>query len=344
MSIEKYWEVLPQVDLEDRCNWKVLQESRYAALRVRFLIVRSDGQAPRFGPIISKHNVAPGDTITLRRHREQTLNQTDSIRQAIRFTTTSMICDKLASRLSAEASVSAPGLSGKIATCLDAQTSTEVRTEAERVLESKASYAIQELEASEHVIELRGTSTKREAHIRRRYWPRYLDVYLHSYEYLELTYRQRLLLWQLRESMRSEASGVIGLPLLRLVYYEPQPDVDVCYEDEANALAAPDQIDVRAPLEEMPASRAPALLPLEDIARIAFPVTRSEWKAAKKKVAKKKVAKKKAAKKKATKKKATKKKAAKKKATKKKAAKKKATKKKAAKKKAAKKKATKKKC
>lgn len=293
MSTVKQWDLLPRIDFEDRRNWRSLGQSRYGAFRARLLVVQSDRPEPRFGPIIAKHNVATGDTITLKRRRERILNHTETIREAIRFTATSQICETLSAKVAAEIALKVPGFSGSVKSALESGTSREFRQETERVLDLTSSHSVQELDATEHVIELRGQGSAREAQIRRRFWPRQWDFYLHSFEYLELTYRTKWLWRQVRESMRKADSGVVGWPLVRLVFYEPQPDVDVCYGAVSDELENPESIEVLELSAGMPLVRPSAIAPLEEIAKIAFPITRSEQRlAAKKKVAKMKAARK----------------------------------------------------
>ena len=75
MSVTKVWEMLPNADFADRTNWQLLGNDRYAALRGRLLIVQSNGQKSRRGPVIEEYSVAPGDTIGLRRRRERVIKR-----------------------------------------------------------------------------------------------------------------------------------------------------------------------------------------------------------------------------------------------------------------------------
>jgi phasin len=111
----------------------------------------------------------------------------------------------------------------------------------------------------------------------------------------------------------------LGWPLVS----EPQSSVDVCYGPVTDELANPDSIEILTLAEPMPKSIAPETEKLEDLAELAFPVTKEEKSKASsrpKKTTRKAVAKKAAARKMVTAKKAAPKKAATRKAVAKKAA------------------------
>ena len=343
MSVSKEWEVLPKADLADRNNWRRLGGDRYAALRVRILIAISNGKESKFGPVISAHNVSPNDEIILKRRREQIIGRTETISEAICFTVTSRLCDQLTAKVSSELSTKVPGFAGKLQSELLSKNEYEITEGVEKSLNTTTSHLIQELEETEHIITLKGKATQREAQLRRRFWPRHWHVYLHSFDYLELSYRTRWIWWEIRETIKQTSSGILGWPLFRLTFYDPQPDVDVCYGSVDNEIENPESVDVYPLQEPMPSSRAPISDSLEYLAQLAFPVTKKEkatavsrkkrkpkMAAPKKKTAAKKftVKKKTAAKKKVSWKKTAKKKAVKKKVTVKRATMRKATKKK----------------
>lgn len=335
MKVAKHWELLPNVDLSERGNWRQIEKNQYSALRARLLIVRSKGSQSRFGPATTAYTINPGDTITKKRKRVRVLSHTETISEAIRFKTMSRICDQLSAKVSTELSVQPPGFKGKLQSELMTRTEYEISDELEDALTTTTSHLIQEAEEVEHTITLNGKSVVCEAQLRRRYWPSRWDVYLHSFEYLELTYRKTWPWRKVRESIKYASSGVLGWPLSKIVIFEPQDDEDVRYDTIEDELTNPESVHVEPLYTPMPRSRSPEAESLEQLAQLAFPVTHEERKAAAKRKSKRKAAKRKAkkkvAKRKAVRKAAkrkTKRKAAKRKAAKRKV-KKKATKRKA---------------
>ena len=275
MSVTKVWEMLPNADFADRTNWQLLGNDRYAALRGRLLIVQSNGQKSRRGPVIEEYSVAPGDTIGLRRRRERVISHTTTISNAIKFAATSRVCDQLTAKVGAELAAKVPGFSGKLSSEILSKSDYEITATAEDVLSTTTSHVIQETQEDEHVITLEGTNSHRVAELRRVYWPRRWDFYFHSYEYLELSYKRP---WFSRETrqIKKADSGVLGWPLVSVVFYEPQSGFDVCYGPVADELTNPDSIEILTLTEPMPRSLAPETEELEDLAELAFPVTKEE--------------------------------------------------------------------
>lgn len=277
MSMTKAWETLPNADLSDRANWRSLGNDRYAALRAQLLIVQSADQKSRFGPVIKAFNVAPEDTHQLGWRREQVISRTTTISEAIKFATTSRVCDQLAANISAELSTKLPGFSGKLNSEILSKSEYEITAAAENVLNTMTSHVIQETQEDEHVITLKGGTNPRVAELRRRYWPRRWDFYLHSCEYMEVSYRRSWYWWQIRDTIKTIDSGVLGWPLVSVVFYEPQAGVDVCYGPIVDELSNPDCIEILTLTEPMPRSIAPAKEEeLEELAELAFPVTKEE--------------------------------------------------------------------
>ena len=56
----------------------------------------------------------------------------------------------------------------------------------------------------------------RRAQLRRRYWPRHWSVYLHSYDFLELSYQRRWLWKDVRKTIKRVEGQRLGLPSFSL--------------------------------------------------------------------------------------------------------------------------------
>jgi hypothetical protein len=144
------------------------------------------------------------------------------------------------------------------------------------LLTATTSHLIQETVGDEHVIALVGSTAPREAKLRRRYWPRRWDVYLHPYEYMELAYKQRWYWKDTRKTIKQTDSGVLGWHLVSVLFYQPQLHLDVSYEAVTNELDNPDGIEIQSVVAVMPGSTAPAIDSLEKLAKLAFPQSKEE--------------------------------------------------------------------
>ena len=120
---------------------------------------------------------------------------------------------------------------------------------------------------------------------------------MHSYDYYELSHKSSWFLGDVVKTIKEVRSGALGWPLGSATFYEPQPGLDVCY-NAIDELDDPEGIGLSALSADMPRSIAPEAELLEDLARLAFSVTKEDRARASlrgKKAAPKKAAKKAAA-------------------------------------------------
>jgi hypothetical protein len=250
---------------------------------LRLLIVSRSGKQSRDGPVVSEHEVAPGNTIKVRVHRQRVVTRTSTISDALREATAQRILDALSTTVSAELKAKAAGISGSVKTGMTAKSEQEVTRQVERTLTVQTSHSVEDLEGQEHEIELSGVgaAADRRVQLRRRYWPKHWEIYLHSFDYLELSYRERWLWSDIRKTMKAVHGQELKIPLVSLTFYEPQADLVVSHQVVANELENPDGFEVNALTTVMPEAAAPRLLSLEEAAKLAFPTSRAEKKAAK---------------------------------------------------------------
>ena len=192
MQYSKEWEILPQTDYALRENWRKPSKNKYAADRTRLLIIKKKEGGSVYGPVVSAHNINPYDKVELRIRREKVISHTESIKKAIGFTVSSKISDQLAAKISSRIGAKFSGLSANINSELQGISKEEVNKQIERTVGYTKSYSIEETYEKEITITLNGSDKHREAYLRRRFWPQKWDIYLYSYEYLELEYRKGL--------------------------------------------------------------------------------------------------------------------------------------------------------
>ena len=287
MSWTQNWELLPDVNWGVRENWYSLGDNRYAAVRVRLLIAQSSGQQSQFGPVLEAYNVGPEDILEFRKRRERVVNQTTTVSEAIKSATMSRVCDQLVTKISVELSSKAPGFSGKLGSEILSKSECEITSTTEKALVITNSRSTQVTEEDEYSITLKGGNGPRVAEIRRRYWPRRWDVYLHSYEYIELSYKTWWLWGDIRRTIKQAESGLLGWPLVTANFFEPQSAAEVCYGPITNELADPNSVKFQKLTGSTPEWRAPWAETLENLARSAFPVTKEERAAARRSAGKK---------------------------------------------------------
>ena len=272
-----YWEVLPGTDLANIESWHKIAKDRYFASRVQLMIVKRELDGYRDGTVIASHPVSK-DTIEIGVKRQLITSRTDTIQAALRFSTTERVLDQLSSKISAELSVKVPGYSGQLGSSIMSKEEYELTKTTETSLGSTSSFFIQDSTEQEHKITLNPGDIERTAKLRIRYLPRRWDVYLYSYEALELTYKRDIpFVWnRLRNTMKTAELQVVGWPLVSILYWEPQTEQVVTYDPVPDPLEFPDTIKVEDPVDPMPDFAPAPIKSLEAFAKLAFPVSKEE--------------------------------------------------------------------
>ena len=142
MGANKHWEILPGLDFADMASWRRVAAHRFTAIRVVLFVNRFAGSKSRYGPIISGHNVNPGDTITVRRRHERVVSNISTVTEAIRYAATARVMHSLDAKLSAQLKASAPGYSGTVGSELAAGTQEEFTSTLEHTLGGTSSFQI----------------------------------------------------------------------------------------------------------------------------------------------------------------------------------------------------------
>jgi hypothetical protein len=187
-----------------------------------------------------------------------------------------------------------PGYNGKIGAEVDAGIENELIETAENTYEGAFSHTIQESTERQLTILLKGAPEARIAHLRKRYWRHTWDVYLHSYDYLELEFKKKWLWKKVRKTIKQASSSIVMLPLFRIEFFEPQVSLNVSYNG-VDELEDPYGIRIIPLNDRQDGSARPNLPSLEESARLAFPVTRAEKAATGRRQAAKRPARKKSA-------------------------------------------------
>jgi hypothetical protein len=245
------------------------------------MFVYTDGKQSRLGPVVAAHDLAKGLKVIVRRKQQRVVTRTSTIADAVRAMSATRILDALSSKVASEMAGVAPGFSAKVLSEVSVHSEQEITTEIERTLTHTSSHSLEETEGREHEIELDGEAGTRTAELRRRYWPKHCDVYLHSYDYLELEYRDPLLWKKVRQTIKRLDGVRLRQPLVSVTFYEPQADLVVSYVPVTDELENAESFETATLTTPMPAVSGPKLQDLELAARLAFPLTRKEKAAAK---------------------------------------------------------------
>jgi hypothetical protein len=270
------WTCIPAGGFSERRNWENLGGGVFAATRANLLTVKHEGQESRLGPVLQSFNVGGGIERAIRIKRQRVSSSTLTISDSVNSATTEHILSQLTAKISAELAANTPVVGSiKIGSEVFSRADLDITKKVERNLVATEAFSVQEINEEEENIKV-ACEGKLRANIRTRYWPRRWDVYLYSFEYIQLSYRKGWLWSDIRETITSTGVVNLGWPLLSVTFYEPQSMLDVCLEDVVDPLEDPKAISVVDLAGTMPLASAPMMPSLEEMAKVAFPASRRE--------------------------------------------------------------------
>ena len=225
---------------------------------------------------LSPDSTSPNHEVIIRTKHERVVSTTNTIIQGIKLAATSRVLNRMASKISTEIAAKTPLTSAKLGSELLSSSEYEISSTVENTLSQEVSHFIEETTEQEQTITLKPTANDFIAHLRRIYWPHRWNFYLHSYEYMELTYKKKWKWLDTRKTIIEIEPRLLGWPLVSAVFYEPQKFKDVSFHPEPEELPDPEKMEAEALEGRMPQSEEPSWTQIRASAKIAFPETWTE--------------------------------------------------------------------
>jgi uncharacterized membrane protein YgcG len=278
---ERIWVRVPDDSVLSRVDgWNNLGDHLYSALRWHFLIIGQRDGHTKSGPSFFEYEVPARATYNYTNKKISTVKRTTSIQESLKASVSSKLSEEISSKLASELSVGT-SLAAKLQSEVQAKSVSEVVESLGRDLSQTDSYEVQNAQELTNNISLApgdGTSGGKSLMLYFFFglWPWRWDVYLHSVEYLRLEYRRKYFWWQVRNTIVTAAHEP-KQPVCQIVHYIPQDEPSLREQSHT-----PEVSDISISINPPAASAGPNVrLPsdissLEDLARVAFPVSDEE--------------------------------------------------------------------
>jgi hypothetical protein len=269
-------------------GWTELGKDRFMAFCYRFILVRYRSDAPLDGPLIDSITIPANSDYTLSKEEVTTETFTDQIQSTIEDTFAIKTSEELSKKLSAKVSASVSP-SAEIATEVLARMAAEIADSVKKSLTATRSYSLSVSKKSSGSLVVKAGNgqvpTMRTLSIYAKVWEWKWDFYLYDIQHLSLKYaRRNRILWSdvQRTIEKSGYENAIRLPLFTLTFYEPTGSTSVAEGDYTPAIANAQQRRVSELSKPLPDAGTPQeMKSLETYAKLAFPTTPEEEKAAK---------------------------------------------------------------
>jgi len=278
-----FWIQIPSDQiLSTMSGWAHLGESSYAALRNHLLVVVRQDSKTVSGPVHYKVDLPLGAKSLHSNKKLQLMKYTVGLQQTIQSTITSKLTSEVLSKTGA--SVDTMEVSAKLNSEIQARVGQELIESLQSGLSTTRTYEIESSQEDERDVEFvvldpNGQKQIRPvfAHLELRqiFW----DVYLYQADFLQLEYRKR---WYWSDVRKTIIQGKVTLcqPLFTIRFYEPQEELSFKFDEYTPDVNEPDLIQSLALNSTCPKAVPRPLVSLEDLARIAFPVSKQEQKEA----------------------------------------------------------------
>jgi hypothetical protein len=268
--------------LELRSGWRKSKNDMYAAVQSLIVAVRRRDKGPLRGPPVWVKNFPAGSEFSIQDKKALVTKRIGELQVSIQETATTKFAGEILTKVIAEVGFTGALPTAKTLGELQAKAGVELSESVQTRLAHKRSF---ELDTSR---EITSSTTYRPSGGRPKgkpgrllfyleLWPWRWDFYVYRVQYLQLQYKSSWLWRDVRETI-SETHIDLREPLFRLRFYEPQEDYSFTDEDYIPDVALEDvhAIKVEALHDPMPDVPRPIGPTLQDLARIAFPVTKAE--------------------------------------------------------------------
>jgi hypothetical protein len=279
-----YLRLPPDEALETSAGWEKIGTNTFAAVQADLVIVQKREKVCK-GPPIKTIDIPGGAEYSVQDKKATVTKHSSEIQKSIQQTIISKLAAEAVAKIATEIGTSGIVVpTAKISSELQSKVSTEFTDQVQSALTQKVSFEVQDThEITRSVSYKPSTDGKPRSAIRLQFylnlWPWRWDFYLYRIRYLILSYEQNWLSPNVRKAILQD-SFEPKHPLFSLRVYEPQDEYSWTEHEYAPDVAdeALEEIKQEPLATPMPDLRFPAGPTLEDLARLAFPVTKQERK------------------------------------------------------------------
>lgn len=217
--------------------------------------------------------------------RRRIVRNGGEIQRSIQETVTAKVAIEVAHKIASEVGATGPVPARKLSSEVNAKAGSELTEAVQATLATKRSFEIEDSEEITRSISYKPSAdgNKRDPvtlHFYLRFWPWRWEFYLYRVEYLRLRHQHNWLWRDVRKTI-----GISSDEPKRLLFcirlYEPQDEYSLAEGSYEADIADEDEVTVEPCAGQLPGIKVPFGPPLEELARMAFPVTRQERRQAK---------------------------------------------------------------
>ncbi len=275
-------QIPPDDVLESQDGWQDLGNKTFAAIRALLVVVKSRESGIQKGPPVKVLEIPGGAEYTIQQKNARIVKRAGEIQNSIQETVTFKVAHEVSQKITSEVGATGVVPTSKLSTEITAKSGVELTDAVQRNLALKRSFEIQDSEEITRSVSFKPSSDgkNRQSIVLQFYlglWPWRWDFYLYRVDYLRLRHERHLIWPDIRKTIY-KTSVEPKQALFRVRPFEPQDEYSFVEGSYVPDVTADDEVTAESFVGKLPSIHCPSSRTLEDLARIAFPVTRQEKK------------------------------------------------------------------
>ena len=274
-----FWIQTPTDDvLSEMRGWAQIDKSKYAAIRHYLLVVQRTGGKAVNGPIHEQMEWPVDTEYEWQNKITKVTKYTYGIQESITSTVTTKLSHEVLTKIGLDAGLSVTALQAKLSSELQTKIGTELINSLQDGLSVTRTYEISTSEETTDSIKIKvaAAASTKPIFVYFKLKPRFWDVYLYRTDYLQLEYRPRWYHWNDVRKTITSIEVPRKQPLFRVAYFEPEEKVSFKFDSYEPAVTEDDLVKSLPLTSAFPGGKFDPAMTLEELARIAFPISRKE--------------------------------------------------------------------
>ncbi|MCX6168191.1 MAG: hypothetical protein NTX65_02550 [Ignavibacteriales bacterium] len=276
------WIQTPQdSSLSDKEGWTKFGQNKYAAFRHHILVVERKENIAKNGPVIKQMDWPVNAKYKLENKKGKRANFTISIQESITSTISNKLSQEVLTKIGSSLEAGIANLKANIISELQSKFGVELITTLQNDLSATKTYSteiyVEQLEAIEFTVPDQSNSTPTRsvfAYLKLR--PIVKEFYLYRTEYIQLEYKKSWIWPDVRKTL-TQYDLDLRKPLFKIVYYEPEDTISFSFDSYKPVIEEGDSVTSEELNSAFPSpARIQLNKTMEQLAKLAFPVSKKE--------------------------------------------------------------------
>lgn len=267
----------PDAVLSEMRGWAQIDKDKYATIRHYLLVVQKTGGKAVNGPIHEQMEWPIDTEYEWQNKITKVTKYTYGIQESITSTVTTKLSHEVLTKIGLNAGLSVAALQAKLSSELQTKIGTELIKSLQDGLSVTRTYEVSTSEEKVDTIKIKvaAAASTKAIFVYFKLKPCFWDVYLYRTDYLQLEYRPRWYWNDVRKTITS-IEDFRKQPLFRVAYYEPEEKVSFKFDSYEPTVTDDDLVKSLPLTSAFPSGKFDPAMTLEELARIAFPISKRE--------------------------------------------------------------------